>query len=499
MAIKHWRLFYKMSKYLVINPNDDVAIALRELKKGEVLDGIRLLQNIPQAHKFALHDMEKGHAVIKYGHVIGTLTHNVKKGEWIHTHNLRTTLDEEREYSFEKANKESLKASERTFQGFKRLDGRVGIRNDIYIIPLVGCINNICMMIKRKFVKEHPDFNDRVKVLTHPYGCSQLGDDKSNTRDTLIGLAKNPNAGGVLIVSLGCEENRLDTFIKHFGNYDQSRFYSFICQESKDEIAQGIELMNKLFDVVSKDKRTTCHLSDLVLGLKCGGSDGFSGITANPLVGTISDTIGASKGKVLLSEVPEMFGAEQQLMNRAKDKIVFKKVVNLIDNFKAYYVKNNQPCYENPSPGNKAGGISTLEEKSLGCVLKAGRLEVRDVLNPGEISESDGLSLVNGPGNDIVASTNIASCGANLLLFTTGRGTPFSSVIPTVKIATNHILATAKKRWIDYDAERVFDLGWEKAHEELLDYIIDVCSGQLTAAEKLGDGEIGIFKSGVTL
>lgn len=488
-----------MNKFIKINPKDDVIIALMDLKKGDTVGTTKLKMDVPQAHKIALHTMKKGHKVLKYGSVIGTLTADVEAGEWIHTHNLKTTLDQKTEYNFDKREILKAKISERTFMGYKRDDSRVGIRNDIYIVPLVGCVNGISSLIKSRFIKKHPDFEGRVKVLNHPYGCSQLGGDKDNTRDTLIGLAKNPNAGGVLVVSLGCEENRLDVFMEHYGKYDPTRLYSFICQESEDEIADGLIYMEKLYSVMLNDKREMCSLSDITLGLKCGGSDGFSGITANPLVGTISNTIGAAGGKVLLTEVPEMFGAEQQLMNRAKNDEVYSKVVKLINDFKNYYAENNQPCYENPSPGNKKGGISTLEEKSLGCVLKAGQLEVKDVLNPGEQIIKNGLSLVNGPGNDIVASTNIASCGANILLFTTGRGTPFSSIIPTLKIATNHRLAKMKHTWIDYDAENVFSLGWEEAHDELLDIIVDICSGKRTAADKLEEGEIAIFKSGVTL
>jgi len=482
-----------------IDKKDDVLVALHDLKKGQVINGITLLDDIPQAHKFAIHDMKKGELVHKYGEVIGQLTKDVKAGNWIHSFNMVTTLNERPVYHFEKTHPEVEKGSKKTFKGFVRKDGRVGIRNDLYIIPTVGCVNSIVNEIKFNFILKHLEMKNRVKIAIHPYGCSQLGDDFLITRKILQGLALNPNAGGTLIVGLGCENNRLKQFMETLPSHDEERIISFQSQDVSNEVEYGVNKLEELYIKMQNDVRVDCGLDKLVLGLKCGGSDGFSGITANPLLGLVSEVIGSSGGKVLLTEVPEMFGAEQLLMNRAKDQETFEKIVNLINNFKDYYARNNQVCYENPSPGNKDGGITTLEEKSLGCIQKAGHMEVEDTLDYGQLVKKNGLSLVNGPGNDIVAGTNVAASGATLLCFTTGRGTPYGSIIPTIKIATNHRLAEFKPNWIDFDAQVVFEEGFQKAKEQLLDYILKVCSGELTKADENGNMQIAIFKEGVTL
>ncbi len=484
---------------LLIEENDDVLVALHPLKKGEVVEGITLLDDIPQAHKIARHDMQKGHVLLKYGYPIGILTKDVKKGQWIHTHNLKTGLNETPTYSYHKQGIAHAAPSKRTFQGYVRKDGRVGIRNDLYLLPTVGCVNMNIALMKREFVKKHPEMEGRVKLIQHPYGCSQLGDDLDVTRFILHGLANNPNCGGLLVVGLGCENNRLSIFMDNLRVSDMSRVRSFNCQDVEDEVGYGVKKMEELYALMQQDVRTECGLDKLRLGVKCGGSDGFSGLTANPLLGKVGEVIGASNGTVGLTEVPEMFGAEQLLMNRAKDEKTYEKIVRLIENFKAYYAKNGQVCYENPSPGNKDGGITTLEEKSLGCVQKGGHMEVVDCLDYGEEIMTPGLNLLNGPGNDIVASTNLAAAGCTLICFTTGRGTPYGSIVPTLKLATNHVLASKKANWIDFDAQVVFEEGFDKAREQLLDLIVRTASGELSKAEKNGNEQIAIFKQGVTL
>lgn len=489
-----------MNDFIRIRDNDDVMVLLKDFKKGDVVDSITLLDDVKRGHKVALHDMKKGHHLIKYGNVIGVLTSDVKKGNWIHSHNLKTSLSEgEPEYVYEKSEFAFDLKSDKTWMGYVRPDGRVGTRNDIYLVPTVGCINNVLESIKDGFLEKHPEWKGNVKLLSHPYGCSQLGDDLSNTRKLLIGLLHNPNCGGALIVGLGCENNRMPDFLKELGEVDENRIRHFLCQEQSDEIGYGIRQLDEICDIMKEDKRTEVPLSKLVLGLKCGGSDGFSGLTANPLVGRVSDVIGANGGKVALTEVPEMFGAEQMLMNRSKDEKTFEKVVSLIEDFKAYYARNHQPCYENPSPGNKDGGITTLEEKSNGCVLKGGFLPVVDVLDFGMPIQESGLSLVNGPGNDLVASTNLAASGCTILFFTTGRGTPFQSVIPTIKVATNHQLAEFKSAWIDFDAGKVLDEGFDSAMDALLDLLLAVASGKKAKTEVNDRGLIALFKTGVTL
>lgn len=489
-----------MNDVTQINPNDDVLIALRDCHKGEVIEGITLLNDVKQGHKIALRDLSKGHALIKYGNVIGILSKDVKKGEWIHSHNLVTSLNTANpHYVYQKSIPLPPMAEERTFLGYPRKDGRVGTRNDLFIVPTVGCVNGSCNLIKATFLKNHPKMTGHVQVLIHPYGCSQLGDDLSTTQRLLIGLAKNPDAGATLVVGLGCENNRLSSFMAAMEPYDHDRIASYQCQDVEDDIAYGVSLLDNLYEKIKDERRVACPLSAITLGLKCGGSDGLSGLTANPLVGLLSDALGASGAKVALTEVPEMFGAEQALMNRASDEKTFEKTVRLIEAFKAYYAKNGQPCYENPSPGNKDGGITTLEEKSSGCILKGGHLEITDVIDVGEQIQEPNLTLVNGPGNDIVAATNLAAAGANIIVFTTGRGTPYGSVIPTIKIATNHDLAKRKPSWIDFDGEKCLDEGFEKAKEELLDLLVEVASGKETAEEMKDMGQIALFKTGVTL
>ena len=489
-----------MNDFIRIHPSDDVIVALKDFKKGDSVDGIVLLDDIKMGHKIALHDMEKGHRLIKYGNVIGILSQDVKKGQWIHSHNLHTSLAEgEPTYTYHKEVKASAMPSKKTFLGYLRKDGSAGTRNDLFLVPTVGCINNILDEIKEEFVSLHPEARDSLKILAHPYGCSQLGDDLRTTRKLLSALVHNPNAGGVLIVGLGCENNKMNDFLAEVGEVDEERVRHFSCQDVEDEVSYGVKQCEEIYAVMSKDKRTPLPLSYLRLGLKCGGSDGFSGLTANPLVGLVSDVVGASGGKVCLTEVPEMFGAEQMLMNRAKDEKTFEKIVALINNFKAYYARNNQPCYENPSPGNKDGGITTLEEKSNGCVLKGGALEIEDVLDVGDRVKANNLSLVNGPGNDLVACTNLAAAGCNVIFFTTGRGTPFGTLVPTIKVATNHRVATHKADWIDFDGGRCLEEDPLKVRDALLDKLIAVASGEKVKAEKSSMGLIALFKTGVTL
>jgi altronate hydrolase len=433
--------------------------------------------------------------------VIGILSKDVKAGEWIHSQNLGTSLaSREGGYVYTPGGIINAKPSDKTWKGFLRSNGEAGTRNDLFLVPTVGCVNGPLAEIKKAFLAKHPEMEGRVKVLSHPYGCSQLGDDLKNTAAILAGLCHNPNAGGVLLMGLGCENNRFENFLPILGKMDENRFISFNGQDVDDDVEYGVDALEKLYKTVKEDKRVTLPLSKLRLGLKCGGSDGLSGLTANPLVGLVSDTVGASGGQIALTEVPEMFGAEQALMNRAKDEKVYKDVVALIENFKAYYARNGQPCYENPSPGNKDGGITTLEEKSNGCVLKGGHLPVTEVLQIGERIKTNELSLVNGPGNDLVASTNLAAAGCSIIIFTTGRGTPFGAAVPTIKVATNHELAKKKANWIDYDAGRVLDYGFEKTHEELLDKLLAIASGEESAkSEQYEEGLIAIFKGGVTL
>ena len=450
------------------------------------LDNVEI--SLDNGHKYALSDIKAGDNVIKYGNPIGHATTDIKKGEHVHTHNTKTNLSGNLEYKYSGGMKYQKLDTSDTFLGYVRDNGDVGIRNEIWIIPTVGCVNKIAEELAKK---------TGAFAYTHPFGCSQLGDDQKTTQLILRGLVNHPNAGGVLVLGLGCENNNISEFKKVLGAWDEERVKFLNCQDYENEIDEGVKLLNELKEYASKFEKKPVPVSKLRVGLKCGGSDGFSGITANPLLGRFSDRLTGFGGSVALTEVPEMFGAEHLLMQRAENEEVFDKTVKLINNFKDYYVSHNQVVYENPSPGNKAGGITTLEEKSLGCVQKGGLSVVRDVLDYGDTLKKEGLSLLNGPGNDIVAITNLTACGVHLILFTTGRGTPLGAPVPTIKVATNEALATKKNGWIDFDASPVLD--GKDLDDEFYNYVIKVASGEETNNELHGYREISIFKDGVTL
>ncbi|MBR1965063.1 MAG: altronate dehydratase [Lentisphaeria bacterium] len=468
-----------MDKLLQIHKFDNVAVALENISIGE-FDAVN---DIPKGHKIALKNIAKGENIIKYGMPIGYALDDIGAGEHVHTHNVKTNLSGQLEYQYTPDFTLPEIKCDRTFLGYRRPDGQAGIRNDIWIVPTVGCVNGLV----RNLAKE----TDSIP-LCHPYGCSQMGDDHEMTADLLAALVHNPNAGGVLVVALGCENNTLDSFKKRLGDYSKLNIRFMLAQEENDEFEKGLELIAEL-KANRVAERVEIPVSELKVGLKCGGSDGFSGLTANPLVGRFSDWICAQGGTSVLTEVPEMFGAETLLMNRCVSEEVFSKCVDMINDFKAYYENHNQVVYENPSPGNKAGGITTLEDKSLGCVQKGGTSPVVDVLPYGGRLSVPGLNLITGPGNDIVACTVLAAAGCHIILFTTGRGNPMGSVVPTVKVATNSDLAGRKANWIDYDAQA------NPETQKFADYIISVANGTQTSGELRKDYEIAIFKDGVTL
>lgn len=473
-----------------INPLDNVAVMLDDSSA-----------EVPRGHKFALRDIAAGENIIKYGMPIGRATCAVRKGEHVHTNNMKTNLDGILKYAYSPV-EITLRPEPctETFKGFRRKNGAVGIRNHIFIIPTVGCVNKLAHTLAERLNRTLPAGSvDRAVALEHPFGCSQLGGDHEMTRAILCGLVKHPNAGGVLVVGLGCENNTIDSFREKLGEFDTERIKFLVAQKESDEVAAGMEILKGLAARAAEDVRTDIPVSELVVGLKCGGSDGLSGITANPLVGRFSDWLTARGGSTILSEVPEMFGAETLLMARCRSREVFDKCVAMVNDFKQYFTRYGQTIYENPSPGNKAGGISTLEDKSLGCTQKAGSSAVNDVLLPGEHVLEKGLNLLTGPGNDMVASTLLASSGAHLILFTTGRGTPFGTVVPTMKIASNSALAQFKPNWIDFDAGRVLKEDRDAADAEFFAKILAVADGAEAANERNGYEEISIFKDGVTL
>ncbi len=454
------------------------------------LDNVEI--NLENGHKYARCDISVGEKVIKYGFPIGVATCDIQRGEHVHTHNVKTALGEMLSYQYEPHFVENKPAeSVPTFMGYRRPDGSVGIRNDIWIINTVGCVNKTAERIASRC---------GCLSLPHPFGCSQLGGDQAVTQQTLRGLVRHPNAGGVLVLGLGCENNNIEVFKSVLGDYDPNRVKFLNAQEAEDEEAEACRLIAELRAYADGFQREPIPASALKVGLKCGGSDGYSGITANPLVGRFSDKLIACGGTSVLTEVPEMFGAETLLMERCESRAIFDKTVDLINHFKEYFTRHNQVIYENPSPGNKAGGITTLEEKSLGCVQKGGSSKVVDVLDYGDVLQKPGLNLLNGPGNDMVAVTNLTAAGAHLILFTTGRGTPLGAPVPTVKLSTNSALAEKKANWIDFDAGRLLSgTSMETLCDELFDYVLSVADGKQTKNEQNGYREISIFKDGVTL
>lgn len=482
-----------MERLKQIHPGDNVAVVL--------VDGDTVA---PRGHKVALRDIAAGENVVKYGFPIGHATQSIKAGEWVHSHNLATNLGDNLEYTYNPV--PGVTCGTATdgapgFMGFERADGNVGIRNELWIIPTVGCVNSQANLIAAR-VKAELDTTgvDDIRVFSHNYGCSQLGDDLANTRDALAALAMHPNAGGVLVLGLGCENNQISALKQRMSGYNPDRVRFLTAQEVSDEVEAGFEICRELVGLMRGDRRTSVSVGKLRIGLKCGGSDGFSGITANPLLGRLSDRLVAMGATTILTEVPEMFGAEAILMNRAADDRVFDSTVELINNFKDYFRRADQPVYENPSPGNKAGGITTLEEKSLGCVQKGGKATVTDVLPYARKSRIPGLNLLNAPGNDLVASTALALAGCHMVLFTTGRGTPFGTAVPTLKISTNSQLAKMKPHWIDFDAGCVLTgTDWNTATDRLLELVLTTADGALTRNEQAGAKEIAIFKTGVTL
>ena len=496
-----------MKEFIKINECDNVIIALRDYKKDEVIDledaKITLLEDINRGHKIAIKNINKGENVVKYGLPIGYALEDIKVGSWVHTHNTKTNLKDLNTYSYTpKFTDRKLNLKDIKVNVYKRKNGDVGVRNELWIVPTVGCVNGIAQRIKDAFLAEVGELEiDNINVLTHNYGCSQLGEDHINTRIILQNTVKHPNAGGVLVLGLGCENNQVADFKKTLGEYDGERVKFLISQEVDDEIEIGKNILIELYNQMKNDKREEVSISEINFGLECGGSDGLSGITANPMLGYFSDYIIALGGTSVLTEVPEMFGAETLLMERCKDEKTFEKCVHMINNFKEYFIKNGQEIYENPSPGNKKGGITTLEDKSLGCTQKSGTSKVIDVLKYGEVLKEKGLNLLSAPGNDLVATTALAAAKCHLVLFTTGRGNPYGGYVPTVKISTNTQLYEKKRKWIDFNAGRIVteNMSFEEITKEFIDYIVSVINGEKTNNEKNRFQEIAIFKSGVTL
>ncbi|ACS87145.1 MULTISPECIES: UxaA family hydrolase [Musicola] len=496
-----------MQSIIKIHSLDNVAVALRDLAQDETVSigdlTLTLAQPVSRGHKFALTAIAPGAMIVKYGLPIGHAIAPIAPGEHIHSQNAKTNLSDLDEYQYQpELIAQSSQMHDREVHIYRRKNGDVGIRNELWILPTVGCVNGIARQIQQRFLKETHDAEgiDGVFLFTHPFGCSQLGQDHENTRTMLQNMVRHPNAGAVLVIGLGCENNQVSAFRDTLGEFDAERVSFMICQQQEDEVEAGLERLHQLYQVMREDKRVPGKLSELKFGLECGGSDGLSGITANPLLGRFSDFVIANGGTTVLTEVPEMFGAERILMGRCRDEATFEKTVHMVNDFKQYFIEHNQPIYENPSPGNKAGGITTLEEKSLGCTQKAGQSQVVDVLKYGERLSMPGLNLLSAPGNDAVATSALAGAGCHMVLFSTGRGTPYGGFVPTVKLATNSELAKKKPHWIDFDAGRlIHDMPMDELLSQFVDLIVEIADGKQAKNELNDFRELAIFKSGVTL
>ncbi|MGY4024537.1 UxaA family hydrolase [Aeromonas rivuli] len=495
-----------MQAVIRIHPADNVLVSLRDLDAGEVIEyqGIAFTLGLPLArgHKIALAPLAEGDQIIKYGLPIGHATQAIAQGEHIHHHNLATNLNDLDEYSYQPELTEvSTSLPDRAIQLYRRQDGQVGIRNELWILPTVGCVNALAKQMKQRLERECDlSHIDGIQLFSHQYGCSQLGQDHLNTRTLLQNLVHHPNSGGVLVVGLGCENNQIAAFKETLGDFDASRVRFMVCQQQDDEVEHGVGLLTELLARMQEDRRQPGRLGELKFGLECGGSDGLSGITANPLLGCFSDYVIQHGGTSVLTEVPEMFGAERILMSRCQDEQTFDKTVRMVNDFKQYFIDHQQPIYENPSPGNKAGGISTLEEKSLGCTQKAGQSQVVDVLPYGARLQRPGLNLLSAPGNDAVATSALTGAGCHMVLFSTGRGTPYGGPAPTVKLATNSDLARRKPHWIDFNAGTLIEgTPMHSLLGQFVDLIVDIANGKPTCNELNDFRELAIFKSGVTL
>ena len=489
-----------MAKLFKINESDNVAVALETIEKGYTENGITALNEIPFGHKIALCDLKTGDNVIKYGNPIGHAVCDIKKGSHIHSHNIKTNLSSIIEYSFSGDNVYNPVDSNLKINAYKRADGKVGIRNEIWIIPTVGCVNKTAEKLAKIGNEIIGNGCDGVFAYTHPFGCSQLDEDLENTQKILSALVKHPNAGGVLVLSLGCENNNLKEFMPFLGDCDKNRVKFLVTQEVGDELEEGKRILEELYNEIKGDKREEVGIENLIVGYKCGGSDAFSGITANALCGRVNEKLANAGARTILTEVPEMFGAEHLLMKRAENREAFDKIVGMINGFKEYYFSHGKECYENPSPGNKEGGITTLEEKSLGCIQKGGNSVITDVLSYGESCKTKGLNLLTGVGNDIVSTTNLTAAGAHIILFTTGRGTSLGAPVPTLKISSNSALYERKQNWIDFNAGGLIEnADFDSLSNDLLNLIIQIANGKKTKNEINEIRDISIFKDGVIL
>lgn len=496
-----------ISPVIRLNPIDDVVIARRQLMLGTILQeegGLRIAAMIPAGHKMATRDIAQGESVKRYGQIIGVASQPIKAGQHVHTHNLSMS-DFSRTHAFGVDVKpDDYVPSPATFMGIVRPDGRVATRNYIGVLTSVNCSATAARAIADHFRRDvHPEALaefpnvDGVVALTHGLGCAvdALGEPLQILRRTLAGYAKHPNFAAVLIVGLGCETNQISGLLEAHDLKENEYFHTFTIQETggtAKTVAHGIEKIKRMLPEANAVEREPVSASHLTLGLQCGGSDGYSGITANPALGAAVDLLVRHGGTAILSETPEIYGAEHLLTRRAVSSEVGEKLLARIDWWEEYCAKNGAEMNNNPSAGNKAGGLTTILEKSLGAVAKGGTSNLVDVYEYAETVTAKGLVFMDTPGYDPISATGQVAGGANVICFTTGRGSAYGCApSPSLKLSTNTALWQRQEEDIDINCGAIADglSTPQRIGEEFFQMILDAASGRKTKSELHGYGQ----------
>ncbi|HZZ87813.1 MAG TPA: altronate dehydratase family protein [Caulobacteraceae bacterium] len=484
---------------LRLNPSDNVVIAMRRLEPGQAVDGegVATLEPIVSGHKVAVRPIRAGETVRKYGQVIGVATVDIAAGAHVHTQNL--AMSSERELGAS-ASGVLRREAPRTFGGYRRASGKVGVRNYIGVLTSVNCSATVARHIAQAaersgLLDDYPDI-DGIVPITHASGCGMAGSGEGYDvlRRTLWGTGANPNFGGVLLVGLGCEVVQIGRMKADYGLSEGDAFQSFTIQETggtRRSIEEGLERLTAMLPKIGAARRTTVSASEITLGLQCGGSDAWSGVTSNPALGVASDRLAGLGGTVILSETPEIYGAEHLLIARATSGEVADKLRARLAWWEDYTRRNGAVMDNNPGPGNKAGGLTTILEKSLGAVAKAGGSPLMDVVEYAEPISSAGLVFMDSPGFDPCSATGQVASGATVIAFTTGRGSAFGcKPSPSIKLSSNSEIYRRMHDDIDIDCGPIAtgEVSIEAKGAEILDYLLEVASGRRTKSEELGYG-----------
>ncbi len=499
-----------------LNGRDNVIVLTKAFAAGTapVGSGVPLSRLVPSGHKIAVTDIALGEPVLKFGQIIGYASQPIAKGEQVHTHNCAMGAHDQNYRIGDdfQAIDYVAEASRRTFDGYRRSDGRAGTRNFIALCATVNCSATVVRHIADHFnrsgaLDDYPNV-DGVIALAHGTGCGMAssGEGYEALQRVLWGHATHPNVGAAIFIGLGCEVMQIGRMKAMFGSSGEERFHGLTIQETggtRKTIAAGIEAIKKLLPAVNDIKRVPIPVSELVVGLQCGGSDGFSGITANPALGAATDILVKQGGTALLSETPEIYGAEQLLVRRAASQEVGEKLIARIRWWENYTAVNGGSMDNNPSPGNKAGGLTTILEKSLGAAAKGGTLALSGVLLYAEQVKERGFVFMDSPGYDPVSATGQIASGAQLVVFTTGRGSAFGSKpAPTIKLATNSAMYKMLDEDMDINCGDIIDgVSIEAKGEEIFEKMIEIASGRQSKSEALGlgDNEFVPWQIGATM